>query len=288
MADALADRRHVACYGEPAPSWMAGTVAVLRWRAGVARLLLRRPSWSLARNALLFAVVAWLGIVILELARQSFAAQVGLALSGGIPVALWSASGPYLRQTRRAAAAIVPVETERLVLRPARSRDSLAYAASLDADMMAANGWPEALRRSSIAHVRHSDRLPVGHLTVIADRTTDELVGWISLHDVDWAAGTCELGWSMAPYARGKGYGTEALRAALDSIHRNGMRRVTIGTKEDNEPVRRVLERIGAQQVGTGPHTLPDGSTVPSVWYVCAAPTPSSVSAEGSRLQAAG
>jgi RimJ/RimL family protein N-acetyltransferase len=58
--------------------------------------------------------------------------------------------------------------------------------------------------------MRHSDRLPLAALTVIADRVTDELLGWISLHDIDETAGSCTLGWSMAPDARGKGYGTEA------------------------------------------------------------------------------
>jgi RimJ/RimL family protein N-acetyltransferase len=273
LTDARVNRR-CPSEGEPGVSWISGTLAVLRWRTNVARQLLHKPTRAIVGRALLFAFAVWPGLLITEVARPSPAGQVGLAVTCGILIAVWSASGQLLRQRRRTTAAIDPVSTQRLVLRPPRSRDSWAYAASLDADMMAANGWPEALRRRSIANMRHVDRVPLGHMTVIADRVTDELVGWISLSNVDRAAGSCELGWSMAPHARGQGYGTEAIRAALDSIHRHGVRRVMIGTKEDNRPVRRVLERIGAQQIRTGLHTLPNGATVPSVWYACDAPLP--------------
>ena len=254
---------------------MSGTLAVLGWRTTVIRQLLRTPTRAIVGRALLFAFVAWPVFVITEVARSSPGGQVGLAVTCGILIAVWSASGELLRRLRRTSAALDSVSTQRLVLRPPRSRDSRAYAASLDADMLAANGWPEALRQSSIANMRHVDRLPLLNMTVIADRATDELVGWITLSNIDRAAGTCELGWSMAPHARGRGYGTEAIRAAIDSIHRHGIQRVTIGTKEDNHPVRRVMERIGAQQIKTAPHTLPNGATVSSVWYACDAPLPS-------------
>jgi RimJ/RimL family protein N-acetyltransferase len=261
--------------GAPVLWWLSGTLAVLRWRTIVARRLLWKPTWAIGGKAALFAFVVWPGLLITELARHSPAGQVALAVIGGILIAVWSTSGQLLRQTRLAPAAIHPVSTERLVLRPPCTRDSRAYAASLDGAMMAANGWPESMRRWSITIMRHADRVPLRNMTVIADRVTDELVGWISLSNVDRAGGSCELGWTMAPHARGKGYGTEAIRAALDSIHRHVVRRVVIGTKEDNLPVRRVMERIGAQQIRTGLHTLPNGQTVPTVWYVCDAPLPS-------------
>jgi RimJ/RimL family protein N-acetyltransferase len=268
LTDAEVNRRPLSA-GEPDVSWMSGTLAVLRWRTNVARQLLLKPTWAIVGQALLFAFVVWLGLLITEVARPSPAGQVGLAVTCGVLIAVCSASGQLLRRIRRTSAAIDPVATQRLVLRPPRSRDSLAYAASLDGEMMVANGWVEAMRRTSIANMRHVDRVPLPNVTVIADRVSDELVGWISLSNVDRAASSCELGWSMAPHARGQGYGTEALRAAVDSIHLNGVRRVIIGTKEENRPVRRVLERIGAQQIRTALHTLPDGATVPTVWYAC-------------------
>jgi RimJ/RimL family protein N-acetyltransferase len=254
---------------------MSGTLAVLRWRTSVARQLLRKPTRALLGHSLVFAFVVWAAMLITEVARRSPVGQVGLAITIGILIAVVLGSGELLRGARRASAATDPVSTERLVLRPPRSRDSRAYAASLDADMMAANGWTEAMRQRSITNMRHVDRAPFPNITVIADRVTDELVGWISVSKIDRVGSSCELGWSMAPHARGKGYGTEALRAALDSIHRIGIQRVTIGTKEDNGAVRRVLERIGAQQIRTAPHTLPNGETAPSVWYACDAPLPS-------------
>jgi RimJ/RimL family protein N-acetyltransferase len=272
LTDAPVGGRDAPRGGEHRFAWFSGALAVLGWRARVASQLLRKRPGSTLGNALVFGVLVWLGLIVTEIARRSPAAQAGLAATAGLVIALWHATGQLLRQTRQRLTAVEPVVTERLVLRGPRSRDSRAYAASLDADMMSANGWTEAMRRGAIAHMQHADRIPLLGRTVIADRVTDELLGWISLHDIDEVAGSCELGWSMGPHARGKGYGTEAVRAALDALHRNGYRRITVGTNEDNRPARRVLERVGAHQISARPHTLPNGATVTSVWYVHPAP----------------
>jgi hypothetical protein len=47
-----------------------------------------------------------------------------------------------------------------------------------------------------------------------------------------------------------------------------GHRRVKIGTSEENRPARRVLERVGAQEIGTGSQALPNGVTVTAIWYL--------------------
>jgi RimJ/RimL family protein N-acetyltransferase len=246
---------------------MLGVLTLLSWRVKAALAMPRQRPLPTLGNAAVFGSCLWLAALFTEVGRRTPGLQVVLAMAGGVGVALWSSTSRVLKEVRRHAAAREPLVTERLALRAPRATDGPAYANSLDAQMMAANGWTEALRRSAIIHMNHVDRLPMPAMTVIADRVTDEPVGWISVSGIDRADGSCELGWSMAPHARGKGYGTEAIRAALASLHGNGFRRITIGTNEDNGPARRVLERVGAVQVRTGPHTLPNGESVSSVWY---------------------
>jgi RimJ/RimL family protein N-acetyltransferase len=94
------------------------------------------------------------------------------------------------------------------------------------------------------------------------------VIGSISAHPVIARQATCHVGWWMGPAARGKGYGTEALRTIFPALHKTGVSRILIGTSPDNTAVRRVLEKLGADEVATSPHRLPNDTTVPSVWYV--------------------
>ena len=256
---------------------MSGMLAVLRWRVVATRQL-----WSVRRrqmllNSLVLAGLAWFTVAffIVMWWRFSSAWTVAaiasvVALCFGIFTASWWGSSAALNQLRSSTGS-GEVLTDRLRLRAPRSSDRQAYAASLDPTMMAANGWPEKLRRRAIAAVKHADRLPARHLTVIADRRTDEALGWIT-HTITGAA-SCEMGWTIASHARGRGYGTEAVRAAVAAANRKGLRHVTMGTGVDNEPARRLIERVGGLVTRTGPHTLPNGATIESVWYSLDAPT---------------
>ena len=57
--------------------------------------------------------------------------------------------------------------------------------------------------------------------------------------------GVCEIGVSLLPEARGRGYGTEAVRLFTDRLFRDGLARVQASTAVDNVAMRRVLERLG-------------------------------------------
>jgi RimJ/RimL family protein N-acetyltransferase len=254
---------------------MSGIIWVLRWRRMVVWQLLTQRPGSILGQGLLFGFVIWIVMVaVADATRSGFWVPVALSMAAGIVIAAWLLSGQVARVARRRAAAHGEITTERFVLRRPRSADADAYAASVDADMMTANGWTAALRVRAISRMRQCDRLPLEDVLVIADRSTAEPLGWISISNADLATGICELGWSMAPHARNKGYSTEAIGAALDALHRAGYRQVSIGTAEGNVPVRRVLDKTGATLTRTGPHTLPDGSSIPSVWYVHEAGTP--------------
>lgn len=53
------------------------------------------------------------------------------------------------------------------------------------------------------------------------------------------------IGYSVRPAERGKGYGTEILRNALDFCRFIGLDRVLVTSGEDNLPSRRVIEKCG-------------------------------------------
>lgn len=262
---------------------MPGIVWLLRWRILVVlRLLVQRPGTVLGPG-LLYGFVVWIAMVaVADATRWGFWFPIALSLLAGILMAAWLGSGRIARHARRQAAADEAVVTERLVLRRPRRSDADAFAAAIDAEMMAANGWTASTRWWAIARMSQSDRVPVDYVTVIADRSTSALLGWISVSKADLAAGTCELGWSMAPHARNKGYSSEAIGAAFDALHRAGYAQITVGTAEENLPVRRVLERTGATLIRSSPHTLPNGSTIPGVWYVHRPDAPSPDAAEAS------
>lgn len=74
--------------------------------------------------------------------------------------------------------------------------------------------------------------------------------GWSQREVADQAAGVeAELGWALAPEFTGRGYATEAVRAAIDvCFGRLGLRRVHAGCFAANEPSWRLMERLGMRR----------------------------------------
>ncbi|QGN31647.1 GNAT family N-acetyltransferase [Microlunatus sp. Gsoil 973] len=60
-----------------------------------------------------------------------------------------------------------------------------------------------------------------------------------------WLPGTCELGLSLFPAARGRGIGTSTVRLLVSELLRIGWFRVQAGTAMTNLPMRTVLEKVG-------------------------------------------
>ena len=158
------------------------------------------------------------------------------------------------------------IATDRLILRPLRPADSEALPGLWDEEFMGANGWePETCTRALEVLRDLPPRL--AREFAIVGRTTGELIGTVSVDDVDLDSMTCSLGWTVGPPWRRRGYGTEAICAVLHGLHRIGMRSVRIGTSTSNLAARRVAEKAGAVLSEQRDHTLPDGSRVESVWY---------------------
>jgi RimJ/RimL family protein N-acetyltransferase len=91
-----------------------------------------------------------------------------------------------------------------------------------------------------------------GHaLTWIAEADGDA-AGWVSLRNVDWNNKSASLGFSVAPWAEGKGIARQAVSQVLDLAFGPGrMQRIEADCDIDNERSQRLLERLGFQREGT-------------------------------------
>jgi RimJ/RimL family protein N-acetyltransferase len=97
------------------------------------------------------------------------------------------------------------------------------------------------------------------HLAVV-DPGTDQVLGACGLVTLGRAAGTAELGYWTAPWARRRGVATRAARAvcrwALGSL---GLRRVTWRAEVGNHPSRLIATRLGFRFEGMQRHGLRRG-----------------------------
>lgn len=85
-----------------------------------------------------------------------------------------------------------------------------------------------------------------------ADRATPSpAVGYLNFHAAPDERGMVEIGYTLLPWARGRGYAIEAVRAAFDWATRvHGIRRFRASVAPDNERSRNLIDRLGFRQVG--------------------------------------
>jgi ribosomal-protein-alanine N-acetyltransferase len=163
------------------------------------------------------------------------------------------------------------IETERLILRQWRDADKAPFAA-LNADPAVMQFMPSALtREQSDALVdRFSAMLEAEGMTFYAveERSSGDFVGAVGLFPVGHLpfAPAVEIGWRLGVDSWGKGYASEAARAALaqafDSL---GLDEIVAYTAAPNLRSQRVMERIGMTRdvAGDFEHpALPEGSAL--------------------------
>lgn len=97
---------------------------------------------------------------------------------------------------------------------------------------------------------------------VIADARTDRLIGSIGIHEIDREERRCELGYWLAPDARGRGAMTRAVRLLSAWAFENlPVDRIAILIEPQNGASRRVAERAGFAFEGIlRSHTLIKGA----------------------------
>ena len=142
--------------------------------------------------------------------------------------------------------------TERLWLRQWRDEDWAPFAA-LNADPEVMRYFPSTLDEpeSDAFASRNAALLEVQGwgLWAVEVQETGEFVGFVGLNEPQWTAAftpCTEVGWRLARSAWGKGYATEAARAALSvAFGPLGRTEVVSFTAVGNDRSRAVMERLG-------------------------------------------
>jgi ribosomal-protein-alanine N-acetyltransferase len=153
---------------------------------------------------------------------------------------------------RRAGAASAALATERLALRAWRPSDLDAFAA-LNADPEVMRYFPRPLARGEsdalAARIRADWERHGFGLWALERRADGRFLGFagLSVPGFDAHFTPCvEIGWRLERAAWGRGYATEAARAALAfGLAELGLGRIVSFTAVENRRSRRVMERLG-------------------------------------------
>lgn len=125
---------------------------------------------------------------------------------------------------------------------------------------------PEIVREQIDGVIAHG--LARGTLAVlaIADARTDEFLGSIVLFDIRADRG--EIGFWLAPWARGRGAARSALRACARIAAVLGLSALEARTVTENDASRRVLEKAGFTRVGEPRETVtPSGAVLTALFF---------------------
>ncbi len=148
----------------------------------------------------------------------------------------------------------LPIETERLILRPWRESDLVPFAA-LNADPEVMEFFPDTLSRadSDALALRVRERIETEGLGFFAVEVKGGpgFIGMVGPSVPPYGAqlpcGPCtEIGWRLSRAAWGKGYASEAASASLDFAFATlGRDEVVSFTAVQNERSQAVMRRIG-------------------------------------------
>lgn len=149
--------------------------------------------------------------------------------------------------------AFTELRTARLVLRRFRPDDAAAFAAyRSDPEVARYQGWDapvpieEAERFVTAMAAAHPDT--PGEWFQIAVEAEGRLVGDVAIHVDGDDPRLARLGFTLAPAEQGKGYATEAVRAALDYLFGRGKHRVCADCDARNTRSAALLERVGMRR----------------------------------------
>jgi RimJ/RimL family protein N-acetyltransferase len=147
-----------------------------------------------------------------------------------------------VRTSRLQLHAVDVAEAERIAARGAGPADAWADDFPFEGDVVAVGAF---LRASAV----HGEQRPFGYyrITRLAD---GRAIGGIGFKDQP-NGGCVEIGYGLAPSARGQGYAAEAVVALLAMAADHGLSKVIADTIPDNRASQRTLIRAGFRLVGT-------------------------------------
>jgi len=154
------------------------------------------------------------------------------------------------------------LESERLLLRPFTAADAPDVLAAVDGDpeirrwMPWAAGYTMERALAWCTRYAHLD-VPTGVQFALEPRRGGRLVGSAGVHRADWERGDAEVGYWIAPWARRRGYATEATRAVSEYLFERGFHRVHLVIAVDNVASQAVARKAGFIREGVMRRALP-------------------------------
>jgi RimJ/RimL family protein N-acetyltransferase len=151
----------------------------------------------------------------------------------------------------------VRIEGDRFVLRPERPRDAPAIAQAFADDPHLAVDWgidelptEQTALAWTTGHAEQWNK-GEGRQFAIADPHTDVLLGGVNFHHIEPAHHRAEVGFWLAPGARGRGIGSGAVAAACRwAFERWDLVRIEMTTLPGNEGSLALARKIGFQREG--------------------------------------
>jgi RimJ/RimL family protein N-acetyltransferase len=119
----------------------------------------------------------------------------------------------------------------------------LSYSA---VDVPHAGDWPHEDSYDALRPFAEHGGGP-GTFLVVEDGVVVGDCGWFGPPDED---GEVEIGYGLAPSARGRGLGTEAVRLLVEWVRGQGARSVRAEVLPGNETSLRLLARLGFEDIG--------------------------------------
>ena len=153
-------------------------------------------------------------------------------------------------------------ETEHLRLRPPEGSDQPAYETLFRRPEVERWLRPEPLAPFTVAEAREMLHADIGHWRelsygpwALTEREGGGFVGRAGLHrTVVAGVPETELAWTTDPACQGRGFATEAARAALELAREAGLAEVVAMALPGNGASRRVAEKVGMSAAGEISH----------------------------------
>lgn len=151
----------------------------------------------------------------------------------------------------------ISISTDRLVLRPFEEADVPALTEMMNDELVTA--WTalphpytpadaRAWATGKAAAVRSTGH---GIALAVTEFLTQRLVGAIHVDRTDWRVRSAEIGYVIAPWARGEGYAGESVLAVSQWLfHDQKFERVELRTAADNTASHQVAQKIGCISEG--------------------------------------
>lgn len=159
------------------------------------------------------------------------------------------------------------IQTPRLQLRPLTPDDVEAFHQIWGDSDVIWWGAHESVEqtRQFLAHVltRVQGHDAHGWFAMLPHRD-GRIIGDVVLQPAPWHTDVAEIGWHVAKAGQGQGYATEAAVALVEHARTNGITHLEAIIVPDNEPSRRVAQKLGMSINGTQMH----GGLLHDLWVL--------------------